>query len=193
MPTGYTAPIADNTPGFTFKKYLLTCARAFGALIDMRDDSLYAEIPDSIEPSKYHIENIERIDSEIELWRKLSPCEIKGKYEDYYKSQMDYYNKYLIESKELKERYAGMRKQAEAWVPPTSEHEGLKKFMIEQIDISVRDYVPDIPNRILPTDWFFSKIEMLKEDREYHVKEYDKEVKNCDEKTKWIQELKKSI
>ena len=52
MPTGFTCDIKD---GITFERFALNCARAFGALINMRDDSLDAEIPDEIKPSDHHV------------------------------------------------------------------------------------------------------------------------------------------
>jgi hypothetical protein len=47
MPTGYTAPIAD---GMTFEQFALGCARAFGALVTMRDEPSDAPIPERLEP-----------------------------------------------------------------------------------------------------------------------------------------------
>lgn len=52
MPTAYTADIAK---GITFKQYAMNCARAFGALIDLRDKPANCEIPDVVYPSDYHL------------------------------------------------------------------------------------------------------------------------------------------
>lgn len=46
MPTGYTADLMEK--GMEFKPFVLQCARAFGALITMRDDSLDAPSPKSL-------------------------------------------------------------------------------------------------------------------------------------------------
>lgn len=43
MPTGYTSIIDDNE-NVTFKEYALRCARGFGALMHLRDESLDKEI-----------------------------------------------------------------------------------------------------------------------------------------------------
>ena len=45
MPTGYTADIQDGKIT-TLREYALSCARAFGALIMMRDDPHDAPIAD---------------------------------------------------------------------------------------------------------------------------------------------------
>jgi hypothetical protein len=47
MPTGYTCIIEDK-PDVTFAEYVWRCARAFGALLSMREDSLDAPIPDEL-------------------------------------------------------------------------------------------------------------------------------------------------
>ena len=55
MPTGYTAKIAD---GQTFEEFILSCARAFGALVEMRDEPADAPIPEEFKPSAYHTTQI---------------------------------------------------------------------------------------------------------------------------------------
>ena len=51
MPTGYTSKIKDD---ITFEQYAMGCARAFDALIDMRDEASDALIPEELTPSNYH-------------------------------------------------------------------------------------------------------------------------------------------
>ena len=51
MPTGYTSKIAD---GIGFKDFALSCARAFGACIEMRDDPSDKPIPNEFKPNDYH-------------------------------------------------------------------------------------------------------------------------------------------
>ncbi len=64
MPTGYTAILMEK--GQTFQEFIMGCARAFGALIEMRDSPNDAPIPDKFEPSDYHAKRI------IELREKLA-------------------------------------------------------------------------------------------------------------------------
>jgi len=44
MPTGYTAEIYEGEKEVTFEKFALTCARAFGACITIRDEPMSASI-----------------------------------------------------------------------------------------------------------------------------------------------------
>ena len=74
MPTGYTAAIAD---GVTFEQFALNCARAFGALIDMRDEPSDAPIPERFEPSNYHEKKIAEINDELVRLKEMSQDEAK--------------------------------------------------------------------------------------------------------------------
>lgn len=51
MPTGYTWDIKDE---ITFEQFIMNCARAFGALVEMRDEPRDKKIPDELKPSDYH-------------------------------------------------------------------------------------------------------------------------------------------
>jgi hypothetical protein len=58
VPTGYTATL--NHGEQTFPDFALHCARAFGALVSLRDESSDTPIPEVIEPSPYELEYLEK-------------------------------------------------------------------------------------------------------------------------------------
>jgi hypothetical protein len=58
MPTGYTAKLYDGDQ--KFQDFAMECARAFGALIEMRDEPMNAKIPETFEPSEHHVNGLER-------------------------------------------------------------------------------------------------------------------------------------
>lgn len=55
MATGYTHPVAEGTVT-DFATFALDCARAFGALITIRDDPPGTPIPDEFTPSTWNAE-----------------------------------------------------------------------------------------------------------------------------------------
>ena len=59
MPTGYTAMLTEEKE-ITFEDFALKCARAFGALIEMRDESLDAKIPEEFKVTEYHTVELNR-------------------------------------------------------------------------------------------------------------------------------------
>jgi hypothetical protein len=50
--TGYVHHMVEKNQ--TFPQFAMSCARAFGALIEMRDEGMDAKIPDEIKPEPYH-------------------------------------------------------------------------------------------------------------------------------------------
>jgi hypothetical protein len=69
MPTGYTAAIKD---GISFQQFAMACARAFGALVMMRDEPSSAPIPD-FQPSNFHVEHLELARAELARLQALTP------------------------------------------------------------------------------------------------------------------------
>jgi hypothetical protein len=50
--TGYVHHMVEKNQ--TFPQFAMSCARAFGALVEMRDEGMDAKIPDEIKPEPYH-------------------------------------------------------------------------------------------------------------------------------------------
>ena len=72
MPTGYTLDLYDGKD-ITFEEFALRCARAFGALISMRDEPIDAPIPERFEPSDYHLKELEKAKKrlkEVKKWNE---------------------------------------------------------------------------------------------------------------------------
>jgi len=194
MPTGYTSRIKD---GISFKEYALGCAKAFGALIEMRDEPFDKPIPDSFPVSDYHTKKIFEAEEEIEALGGYNESLAKDGAEKEYKEELDHYKKYLNEKTELKEKYNSMLAKVNAYQPPTSEHTGYKDFMIEQIKTSI-DFdcsaaYTTIPKLKTPLDWYNSKKTRLLKDLAYHQEQNAKEIERTNARNLWISQLKKSL
>lgn len=194
MPTGYTAAIKD---GISFEKFALSCARNFGALITMRDDPHDAPIPDSFEPSNYHVKQLHDAYSRLNLLESLSE-EAKNDYcKEYNDKALDDWRQLRREREELNNKYNSMLVKVEEWVPPTKDHQELKTFMISQINQSVSwDCSMEYHNKPTPLtteEWFAIKIDGLKRDINYHTEEDKKEVDRTKERSDWVIALKNSL
>ena len=194
MATGYTSEIAN---GISFEKFVLQCARAFGALISMRDDPWDAEIPNEFVPSDYH--KNEMLAREEELGSLMSMPEEWANEQAamQYEKEWLAYNKHLINVANIKDKYLSMLIKVKAWQPPTVDHNELKEFMIKQIVDSI-NWDCDISHVESPVlldgkTWLAERIDSCSWDINYHAKEYQKEVEGCSGRTKWVQELKKSL
>lgn len=193
MPTGYTADIYEGKD-VSFSDFALKCARAFGACIEQRDDDPNDK-PKLIEKTKdnYHIKKIEK----AKKWKKPT----KAEFDAYVKNQTAYYNEQIDKQNKLKASYQKMLDKANAWTPPTKEHEGLKKFMINQLTESMEfdcsnDYYQRELNNIkqLTYNQYVNDMrDSNKRDIEYHTNELKKDNERVDTRNAWISALYKSL
>src|SRR5258707_9646522 len=143
MPTGYTARLMEK--GQTFPAFVMTCARAFGACIDMREDDMSTPIPEKFKPSLYHTEALEEAKNKLCQLESMDAAEAfefgKLRKLEAINSSKEWLAKQQLEN----ERLLDMKFRVETWTAPTSEHEGVKLFMLEQITASLNrtDYAEE--------------------------------------------------
>ena len=194
MPTGYTEDIYEGKD-VSFSDFALKCARAFGACIEQRDDDPNDK-PKLIEKNNddsYHIKRI----NEAKKWKKPTKVE----FDAYVKKQTAYYNEKIDKQNKLKVSYQKRLDKVNAWTPPTKEHEGLKKFMIEQLTGSLdfdcdNDYYQRELNNIkqLTYNQYVKNMRASnKRDIEYHTNELKKDNERVDNRNAWISALYKSL
>jgi hypothetical protein len=180
MPTGYTCGIGDGEIK-TGKEFILTCARAFCACIDMRDDPLNKPIPDEFQPHNYHKEQIDSVTKELHKYLNISLEEAQISADKEYFDTYERYLKRNRENIELQHKYETVLKEVRNWQPPTQDHKKLKDFAITQIRESI-DFdcglVYDLTEikRLSGQEWLLRQIEKCKKDLEYHTKKWDEEV-----------------
>jgi hypothetical protein len=194
MPTGYTAKIAD---GISFREYALNCARAFGALIMMRDEPFDAPIPKKFEPSDYHAQKLKELEKELTKAKKMTDSEAESEARFEYDKELESHKKYLDDKVKLKEKYLDMLKQVRVWQPPTPEHIEYKNFMISQIEQSI-DFDCSTTHCKPPTlkigrVWLSEKIARLIKDLEYHNEQNLKEIDNANGRSEWVNALHNSL
>lgn len=198
MPTGLTAKIY-NGEEISFKDFALLCARQFGALVHMRDEDLDAPITQR-EPDTYYLEELNETKKKLEEFKANPPTkeflakEWKEVLERLKKEDAEHNKK----ASELRLRYLEMLRQVQAWVPPTKEHTKLKEFMIKQLEDSIRwdCTVSDYADKFVTVDKYIENSlssEPLEKDVEYYQKEWDKQVRRCEEANKWVEDLIKSL
>jgi len=194
MPTGYTAPVQSGEIT-EFKDFALQCARAFGALVMMRDEPMDAKIPDAFEPSDYHTRRLAEAKAELERLRSLTPEQIEAEAEKAWQTELDYHNKRVAETALQRKRYEDMLAKVEAWVPPTPDHTGLKEFMASQlresIEFDCRDREP--PKRKTSEEWLHAALKSALWNVEYHEKGQREEIERTEGRNRWLRELRESL
>ncbi len=203
MPTGYTA-IIEEKDDLTFEEFALRCARNFGALITMRDDPMDAEVPDQFAIDDYHSRNLEDKAKKMLDIKSMTHAEIERQVETKAWYDKKQYDEALVEYQKHAAAYIRMRVKVEAWKPPSGDHTNMKKFMLEQIDISM----PTHPDKYLakapedPKDalvgldheaWRKVQMDAVLGDMEYHQEKHKLEIERTKERNEWLKKLKASI
>ncbi len=182
----------------SFEKFTLQCARAFGALIEMRDDPMDAPIPESFTPSTYHTERAKVLEREIAALEAMTNEQRiaygVAKIERSLASLHDGLRKNTDENARLD----AMASQVQAWQPPSKDHEGLKKFMLEQIAIS-RDRSDYYHERIAelkamhPLQIWRDEVQSSKDFLASNQKSDREEIERCHGRTQWVRQLRESL
>lgn len=136
MPTGYTADLYEGKD-VTFEEFALGCARAFGALITMRDDDSQTPIPEQFEPSEFYANELREAQAELAEAEQRTDADWEALVLKSHEENLTRISGWKTRDAARKERYEGMLSQVEAWEPPTDEHQGLKEFMAEQLRSSI--------------------------------------------------------
>ena len=202
MPTGYTAYIKDGEIT-TGKEFLKLCTRAFGIAIDLKDEPLSVPTKTHYEPSLYYKKDYEETVKVRNKMRQLTFEEAKQQIIDKYNEDITHAKKCLDMYKSEDEKYLKVRNEVVSWIPPTSEHEELKKFALNQIDISMNTkyykYCEEELNKELDISddavWkYINDInEFYEKDTERAYQRWQEELKRVADKNKWMKQFLDSL
>jgi len=194
MPTGYTLDLYDGKD-LTFEEFVLKCARAFGALIDMRDEPMDAPIPERFEPSDYHLKELIKAKKRLKEIKKWDEEKAEQEAERAYREALKEREEFIKKNKLIRKRYEDMLSKVQKWKPPTIEHESLKQFMIQQLVESIEYdcFIPEMPQRLSGEEYKEQQIKKALSDIDYHEREYAEEVNRVYERNKWLLSLRESL
>lgn len=193
MPSGYTEAVGK---GISFKEFAMSCARAFGACVSMRDDPADAEIPE-FKPSEYDIVELKRAKAELAKLKRMTAEQARKAAETAYEEDVRSYERGLADKKKLRDKYSAMIKKVSVWTPPSSEHLELKKFMLEQlssaIDFDCDTRYMDKPVKLSGDAWLGAQIKEAVRDIAYHTDEQAKELESVNNRNNWVKLLRESL
>lgn len=197
MPTGYTAKLMEE--GQTFQEYAMTCARAFGACIEMRDDPMDKPIPEEFKPSDYYLVSVKKMVKELNDFKKMTKDEIETWYKKIKNSTIKDIKNSLKKIREEDSRLDKMWTEVLNWNPPTEEHKKFKDFMLEQIRISYNSstdwYKKELKriNKITAEEMYNEHIESLVGRIANYKEHYNKECEAVKSRNAWIKNLRDSL
>ena len=203
MPTGYTAYIEDGDIT-TGKEFLKLCTRALGIAIDLKDEPLSVPTPTHFEPDTYYKEKYEKALEELNKANNLTFDEAKIQMRADYERRISDYKSWAKKEISMNQKYVKVRKEVEEWIPPTDEHQGLKQFALEQIDMSFtkQEYIDEYLERSKETfddsdeaveKYISDNIQYCKESLDRAYKSWKEELERTEKKNIWIRKFLESI
>lgn len=130
--TGYTAGIVDGSIK-NASEFLKLCIRAFMCCFDQRDDSLYSPLVTEFKADEYYFRSCKQAEEDLEQIENMTFDDIKAKYIKEERERIEHDKRMYERMVDEYAKYKRILDEVEAWIPPTDEHEGIKKFAIEQI------------------------------------------------------------
>lgn len=191
MPTGLTYKI-EESDSYTFRQFALHCATRFGACVHQRDENTFE--PRHRTVGEYAISALKNAKTKLAQLRAMSADDIEQAIQADSLMVLQENEQSRKEFAVKSARYDKVRKQVEAWIPPTPEHDGLKKFMLKQIEISQNDepYVRQLPEQN-PKRWIEVHLKSAEESIVYFTEQLEKEEKRVKESNEWIDALVESL
>lgn len=193
MPTGYTAELCNGD--VSFEKFVMTCARAF--LVETREEPFEKPIPAVAVPDNHHADALEEARKKLSRLKEMRPDETEREADKEFRKDAQNHENRKRGVAAIRDRLVTMRSKVSDWQPPTKGHEKLAKFMLEQINITIKhdgdDSYLSEPRRKTGAEWLTRQIESVEEDITYHTREYAEDVKRAKERDDWVRELRASL
>ena len=196
MATGYTARLHDGEQDP--KEFILLCSRAFGALIHQRDDGSDILPKHDEARSSYYDGALARDQEDIIRLRDQTDKEAEAEALAEYEAAVESWHKENVRMAAMKARYEAMLTKVKAWTPPSSDHEGLKTFMIDQLVDSIKF---DCTRSSYDTEpvlrpWMERRAELLQDayrNIEHYAAKIAEENDRVAGRNKWIDDLYESV
>lgn len=195
MPTGYTHDV--QTGKITgLNDFAIRCARAFGALISMRDKASDAPVPERLEPNtEYFDKALASARNTMDEVPGLTASDCDQRAAEEFEQALAQHTERQAERYKEEVRYKDMIEKVEQWQVPEA-IAGLRKFMLEQLRQSVKfdcNYKPERPIRLTGEDWRKEQLRKASRDLAYHTEKRDKEVEHTRGYNEWLADLRKSL
>lgn len=192
MPTGYTAIIDEHDA--SFEEYLWRCVRGMGVCIMQRDEDMGVPARDR-EPSPCYEQSYRDASDRYYKLRAMTDAEAEVAASEEYARQVANATAEAEKFSRLSARYERMRAAVLAWEPPTSEHHGLKRFMLEQLSTGAPSDVSRHmrPQRFSGAEWRAEQLDEAKADMERAGDRAADEAERCRSANAWLARLRESV
>jgi hypothetical protein len=196
MPTGYTSDLYDGKE-VTFQNFVLHCARALNVFVELREEPQDEPIPDLFTPNSFHDEQRRAAEAKIARLEGLSDEEADELARSSYETAKREFEELVASRTQRRGRYLAMLTQVRQWTPPSPDHEGLKAFMIQQLEDSMQSDCDmtfiTAPELQTAAEYKEQLLAAARRSLEYHAREYRMEVERVAKRNQWVRLLRQSL
>ncbi len=200
MPTGYTAGVMDGTIT-EFKDYALQCARAFGALVTLRDDPLSSDLP-VLEVGDYYATSLREAEREVKRLSSMTTTQIETKFLKSKARDIKYHTKAIKDQEKTQQRYEKILEKARKFVAPTGEHISYRDFLISQLEESLnwdcgsnyhQEQLIKVKKKRSAKAWHKEQLAEAKYRLKYAKKSLREEILRVRSRNDWLDHLRKAV
>jgi hypothetical protein len=204
MPTGYTSGILDGKIN-TFEEFAIICTRNFGAAMHMKENSIFSEYEPRI-PDDFYSKNIEEWKEKLVRIKSMTDEEITEDFNSKMEEKLVYLREKLEEETGNLAKLNYILEKAKSWIPPTKDHYSLKKFMIEQLEVTIKNdgdasytedriiKIEELLNDPFDVKYYREKeISTISDNISRYEISYQQELERCKRSNQWMEEFFGSI
>jgi hypothetical protein len=164
----------------------------------MRDEPLDAPIPEKFEPSPYARDRLHDAEAHAHELETMTLEQAAAKMQAIYLERHESWRRSCDKDRLDRETFQRMLAQVEAWIPPSPDHAGMKRFMREQIETSMHEdgwldkYEPK-PSNLTPEQWLHVQRQDAAKDVQSRRDDLTREIESAKRCTKWVADLRGSL
>lgn len=194
----YVHALVDNN--LSFKQFALRCAREFGVLVSMRDESWDVPILTEIEPSSYHLDGIKKAEQDLKNLQAQTPQALHAQAVRNRNATLLEIEKGFKKAKHERPICEKMLAKVQS-LEVDGDHLGWKSFMerslTEALDAeNLNFYTGELARLNQPINIEVeraNRLESIQSSLEYHTIKWDEELARCKDRTEWLVKMREAI
>ena len=205
MVSAFTSALYEGDKEETFERFVLRCTRAMD--FRWREEG----------PVNHTLPDLEKIEAEELAWRKELLTDAQERLAAALKDRDEvlamteeevaiaaqksadrtfaFFTDIYRTSKPVADRFQAMKAKVDAWTPPTPKHDGLKRFMLEQLAHHLTAGEEPTLSTTSPEKWKEERLSYCNRSVEIHQKDVDQKQELMDSPTEaqWLRDILDSL
>jgi hypothetical protein len=195
MPTGYTYDVQAGKIT-TLEDFAKSCGRAFiWQARDSSEQDLRKLVSEGRDLSHY-TSSLAEAKKNLQEYLDMTDADWEALVKRENKLSLKYYEDRVKEMKVQEVRYRDMLKRVKEWNPPTDKHIEFKRFMVSQLEDSIKFDIYEVsaPKIVVDSkEYRAERIDNIKQNIERIEKKIEKSKNNASLGVEWVEQLLASV